>query len=129
MAVVPESDGSGSEPRAFIVSLDGTPVDTANALIADTLPDVFLDDIDLGAPDGLNTFITSLIRRRYQTSLERSEILRFVTQNRDILERTHLLDTLAKAADATVDDPEGRGFLNDTIEQLKHQTGASFRRV
>ncbi|WP_239396504.1 hypothetical protein [Frankia sp. CiP3] len=43
-----------------------------------------------------------------------------MTQNRDILERTHLLDTLAKAADATVDDPEGRGFLNDTIEQLKH---------
>ncbi len=39
VAVVPESDGSGSEPRAFIVSLDGTPVDTANALIADTLPD------------------------------------------------------------------------------------------
>jgi hypothetical protein len=111
----------GPEPEARVIRLDGTPEQTADGLIADDLPEIFLDQLDLTSADGPKVFLDALIRRRFQASLERSEIIAFVERNRQALERTRFLDFVAELADRQAEnDDEGIwAWIGGAIGQLK----------
>lgn len=111
----PEPDEVG-----VIIGLDGTPEDTANEMIADTLPTVFLDQIDLDSRDGLRLFLPSLLRRRYQASFERAEVIGFVERNRAVLSETGVLDQLASMIERAMDEEAERNFYIDVIDQMRH---------
>jgi hypothetical protein len=116
---VTSASAPGSEPEARIIRLDGTPEETAESLIADTLPRVFLDQIDLGSADGPGLFLKSFIRRRFEASLERAEVIAFVESNRQVLERTEFLDLLAEATKRAAQNDDDGSWYRDAIDQMK----------
>jgi hypothetical protein len=120
MKMTSASSTPGSQPEARIVRLDGTPEETAEGLIADSLPQVFLDQIDLASADGPRLFVVSLVRRRYEASLERAEVIAFVERNRQVLERTGLLDSVLGMLNRAAQNDDDRAWFRDVIAQMKH---------
>src|SRR5262249_14521492 len=89
----------------------------------DDLPEVFLDQLDLTAPDGPEVFLEALVRRRLQASLERSEIIAFVERNRQPLEQSGMLDLVADLASLQAeDDDEDKAvwaWFGEAIKQMQ----------
>jgi len=120
MNVTSASGPPGSQSETRIVRLDGTPEETAEALIADSLPQVFLDQIDLTSADGPRLFAVSLVRRRYEASLERAEVIAFVERNRPVLERMEFLDSVLGMLKRAARNDGDRAWFGDVIDQMKH---------
>lgn len=100
------------------VALDGSPEEVAEALIADTLPEVFLHEVDLSGPTGWFVLSKVLFMRRYQASVEHDEIIAFVNRNRTYLEDGVLFEVVRTVADKAQDD-ELTSWIVDLVEQMR----------
>jgi hypothetical protein len=118
MVVTPRGAATGSQPEAKIVILKGSPEETADELIAPSLPRIFLDQIDLRSAEGPHLLVESLSRRRFEASVERAELIGFVERNRAVLENTGVLDSFVDMAEPAIGS-DRRGWLDNLIDQMK----------
>lgn len=120
------------------ISLDESPDDIAEVLFRGMLPRDGLFEVDLSAGDqeAMTRFGAALIARVLQRSLERDEIIRFVEENRQVLERTGWLTELSMMFEALnavdVDDaPRGQlpQALLDVLRQFQHALSGNPERI
>ncbi|MGW7046389.1 hypothetical protein ACWGDT_27620 [Streptomyces avermitilis] len=105
--------------EAVEIPVEGDPDASAQAYINDSLPSVFLDQIDLASAEGVRQLAHCLARRYHQASLECDEIERFVNRNKAFLRRSKLLDRLAEAAQR-IEDEKQRAWTLDAVQQMGH---------
>jgi hypothetical protein len=102
-----------------IVPLDQDPESVADQLIADTLPETFLDEIDVGRADGMASFVLVLVSRQHQASIERDELIGFVERNRQILHAGGFLDAIFAAVGNATTDERVVSYVRSTIDQMR----------
>ena len=127
--MAPEDTAPDSQPESRIVILKNSPEETAEDLIAPSLPRLFLDQIDLRSADGPGLFVEALSRRRFEASVERAEVIGFVERNRAVLERTGLLDSFVDMAGPAIQSDDDRTWIYNLIDQMKHVLGGHPERV
>lgn len=106
------------DSQMVLVSLDGDPEEVAEAFIRDSLPDVFLSEIDLSTPAGMLQLLTQLPGRYYKAAVEVDELVAFVDRNRAVLGDGTLLEGIARVAEEQADE-ELTPWLVGLVEQMR----------
>jgi hypothetical protein len=114
------SDVLGDLSAYVTVELSGEAEDVADALIADSLPPVFLDQVDLSENEGMALFLALLVTRRQQASIERDELVAFVERNRAYLTTTNVLEMLPTWLRQATDDDDVHEYIRNVMVQIRY---------